>query len=115
MKKLAVLLMGLLFITGIRAQTNQRATGQTDIKQTQHSCYTMKDGKLMHCMGIKMEEQKTNVTLKEGTVITTQGEVTRATKDIAPVMLENGQCIDLTGTIGDYAKMHVPKTPDLVK
>ena len=110
MKKLIMLMASILFTTALMAQADQKATGQIDVRPSHDACYTMKDGVLMHIVGDKMEVQKTNVKLAEGTTITTNGNVTRGTKDSEPFTLRSGQCIDMKGKIGDYAKLHPPKT-----
>lgn len=109
MKKLMVLMVSVLFTAGAMAQTEQTTTKQTTTtteKSTTkaHECYMMKEGALIHCMGDKSEAQKTNVTLRNGTKITTTGEV--ITSDGKTMAVANGQCIDMKGMVGDCDKMH---------
>lgn len=64
----------------------------------------MKEGKLMRCLGTSAVPQTTDVTLKNGTMITTAGAVTM--KDGTTATMTDGQCISLGGKIGDCEKMH---------
>lgn len=101
-----------LFTISAIAQTEQKSTTTTKQSTTTttdkstmkgHESYMMKDGTLMHCVGDKTETQKTNVTLKNGTRITTTGEV--ITSDGKTSALANGQCVDMKGMVGDCDKM----------
>lgn len=76
---------------------------QKDTLKPTH-CYTMMKGAMMHCMGAKSEIMKKDVTLMNGTTITTKGEVT--TKSGTKSILTNGKAIDVNGKIGDFDKMH---------
>lgn len=102
----------ILFTIGAMAQAEQTTTGnkQKTSDNAGSECYEMKDNMLMHCWGEKSEVQKTNVTLKNGTKVSTKGEVTMA--DGKTQMLTNGQCIDIKGMIGDCNKMHVDMKHD---
>ena len=106
MKKLFMLPAIVLFTSAVFAQADKKMETQPQpaAKKMSHQCYMMKDGAIMHCMGDKSEAQKTDVKLKNGTMISTKGEVTM--KDGKKSMLANGQCIDLHGMIGDCEKMH---------
>ena len=64
----------------------------------------MKDGAMVHCMGSKGEPMTKDVTLKNGIVISTSGEVTM--KNGTKSKLNNGQAVDMNGKIGDFEKMH---------
>lgn len=112
MRKLMVLMVTVLFTTGVMAQTEQKSTTTTKETTTTtdkttvkgHECYMMKEGTLIHCMGDKAEAQRTNVTLRNGTKITTTGEV--ITSDGKTMAVANGQCVDMKGMVGDCDKMH---------
>lgn len=112
MKKLLVIAAAIMVTTAVFAQNDKKAetTGTPAAaapaaeKKMAHDCYMMKDNALMHCMGSKMEPQKADVKLKNGTTVTANGSVMNA--DGSKAMLANGQCIDMMGKIGDYEKMH---------
>jgi hypothetical protein len=73
-----------------------------------HGCYMMKDNKLMHMKGDAMTPVKSDVKLKNGTMISTKGEITA--KDGTKSMLANGQCCDMSGHVGDCDKMKASMT-----
>lgn len=64
--------------------------------------YMMKDGKLMHFNGENCDTVKSEIALKNGTVVTPQGEVKQKSGKVA--QLKNGQCISLTGGVGNCGK-----------
>src|SRR4051794_16322046 len=110
MKNLLLVIAVALFTTAAFAQDAQadkkaeaKPATTTEKKMATH-CYAMQNGAMMHCMGSKAEPMTKDVTLKNGTKVTTKGEIT--TKDGKKSMLANGQCIDVHGTVGDYNKMH---------
>ena len=107
MKKLMMLIIIAFFTVAAMAQTDADTAveNQEEKAIVPHSCYRMLDGKLMHCMGDKEELQKTNITLKNGTKITTDGDM--HFKDGKKSKLESGQCIDSKGDVGNYNKMHI--------
>lgn len=105
MKKLITLIAVALFATASFAQDKAEKPADTKASgKMKHECYAMKDGGLMHCMGVNAEPQKSNVTLKNGTVVTPDGVV--KTKDGQETKMENGQCISMMGSIGDCGEMH---------
>ncbi len=111
MKKLLLLIVTVVFSTGVFAQTtpatkmdSKSASTATTDKTMKTHCYAMKDGAMMHCMGSKAEPMAKDATLKNGTMVSTAGVVT--TKDGKKTTLSNGQCIDVNGKIGDFDKMH---------
>ena len=119
MKKLLTLIVVALFTTATFAQETKseaKPVMKSEMKM-KHECYMMKDGVLMHCMGERAEAQKIPVTLKSGTVISPKGEIKM--KDGKSIMLENGQCMSMMGSIGDCEKMHAymksDKMPEHVK
>ena len=69
-----------------------------------HECYMMKDGALMHCMGDNAVAQKTEVKLRNGSMISPDGIM--KTEDGQSTKLQNGQCVLLNGVLGDCEKMH---------
>jgi hypothetical protein len=118
MKKMLTLMAAVCFAMTTFAQDTKTETPaqtqQTDKKSTtttttttktgSHECYKMIDNQLIHCMGEKTEPQKSDVKLKNGTMVTTSGVV--VTKDGTKTQLENGQCVSMMGSIGDCEKMH---------
>ena len=101
MKTLLIAIFAVLFSTSAFAQAEKQTKPAP--KMTTH-CYNMKNGAMMHCMGTKEEPMTKDATLKNGTRVTTKGEVTM--KDGKKTTLTNGKAIDANGTIGDYDKMH---------
>src|SRR5258705_3726583 len=107
MKKLFVIAAAVMVSTAVFAQNEKKTeTAGTPStakpaaeKKMAHECYMMKDNALMHCMGAKDMPQKTEVKLKNGTVITQKGEIIAA--DGTHSMLANGQCIDMNGKVED--------------
>jgi hypothetical protein len=101
MKKLMSLIVCLMFTTAMVAQT----TNSSDQATTNpgHEYYMLKDGKLYHSMGDKSTAVTESVTLKNGTMISTTGEVTM--KDGSKQTLTADQCISLSGRIGACADM----------
>ena len=76
---------------------------------THHDYYMMKEGKLMHFSGEKMQAQKSVVKFNNGTSMTADGTIT--SKEGKTSKLENGQCITTAGVIGDCAKMTKESVP----
>ena len=107
MKKLIVMFTAVFLMTATFAVAQAEkpaAAKSTGEKKMATHCYTMKDGAMMTCMGKSAEPMKSDVTLKNGTKVSTKGEVTM--KDGKTSMLTNGQCIDMSGKVGDFDKMH---------
>ena len=117
MKKLITFAIALFSITAFAQDSKMEKKATTQNVKYAHECYWMKDGTMIHCMGEKNEPMKANVTLKNGTVISTAGSI--KTKDGNTTKIENGQCVTLMGSIGDCEKMHVKPDkatmPDQVK
>jgi len=109
MKKLFIAIIAVAFSTVALAQTPEKKAdakpAASEKKTTDNThCYSMKDGAMMHCMGTTAEPMKKDVTLKNGTTVSTKGVVVM--KDGKKAMLKNGECIDVNGKIGDFDKMH---------
>src|SRR5437868_5634982 len=110
MKKLFLLIATVAFATGVFAQAgttdkkmDSKPAMSTDKKMTH--CYAMKDGAMLHCWGKDGHEAMTSdATLKNGTKVSTSGEVTM--KDGKKTQLKNGQCILANGKIEDFDKAH---------
>jgi hypothetical protein len=107
MKNILALILAVFFTSALAAQ--DKSTQKADMKKSEttvvkHECYMMKDNTLMHCLGDKAEAQKTAVTLKNGTVINTDGTVRTATGETSK--LQNGECVDLGGAQQDCETMH---------
>jgi hypothetical protein len=102
MKKLLTLIVVTLFATATFAQDKMKRDEAASAYK--HECYMMQKGNLMHCMGDKTEVQKTEVKLKDGTVLSTTGEYKM--KDGRTGKLENGTCMTAMGKVGDCEKMH---------
>lgn len=114
MKKLLALFTAAVFFTAFcaQAQTEKKTEtktppAKTAETKTQHSDYAMMDGKMMHCMGAKQEPMTKDVTLKNGTTVSMNGEV--KTKDGKTTMLKNGWCVDMHGKVGPMDEMHNTK------
>jgi hypothetical protein len=109
MKKLFIICAAVMVSTATFAQTEKKATittsTTTSTVETKNPTdyYMLKDGALLYYRGTDAQPQQTNVTLKNGTVISTNGEVTL--KSGAKVTIPNNQCIDSNGKIGDCDKM----------
>jgi uncharacterized protein YdeI (BOF family) len=111
MKKLILAIAVAAFSTATfaQAQTDKKMETKpaqgSEAKMTSPHCYTMKDNAMMECWGAKAQAMKKDATLKNGTMVSTKGEVTM--KDGKKSVLTNGQCIMANnGMIGDFAKMH---------
>lgn len=75
-----------------QAQPEQQAQQQKDV-------YVFKNTKMWEVKSGKIAEMTKEVTLENGTIIKTTGEV--VTKDGATTALKDGQYIDLEGKIGE--------------
>src|SRR5438105_13167648 len=107
MKKLFVILKVVVFSTvSVFAQATKMESKDTkkDAKMEQKDtkmsadkthCYAMINGKMSHCTKTAGDPMTTDVTLKNGTKVSTTGEVTM--KDGKKMMLKEGQCIDMEG------------------
>jgi hypothetical protein len=109
MKKLLIAIVAVVFSSAVLAQApastpEKKAEMKPAMEKMSTHCYAMKDGAMTHCMGTKGEPMSKDVTLKNGTMVSTKGEIT--TKDGKKSMLANGQCIDVNGKVGDFDKMH---------
>lgn len=113
MKKFISLMIVALFATASFAQDNKydaKPDVMADLKMS-HECYMMKKGVLFHCTGTDAKAFKENVTLKNGTVLSANGDVKQ--KDGSTSKLSDGQCVSLMGGIGSCEEMHaVPKEVD---
>ena len=101
MKKLILALAVVISTVGFVSANQSKVNVKSVIVGATH-CYTMKGGAMYACLGATMEPMKANVTLANGTVVTTKGEV--ITRDGKRTALINGQCVDLNGNIADSAK-----------
>jgi len=110
MKKLFVILTAVVFSTvTVFAQATKTETKETkkDAKESKMEtkadnthCYAMINGKMSHCTKTAGDPMTKDVTLKNGTMVSTKGEVTM--KDGKKMMLKEGQCIDMEGKVGDF-------------
>src|SRR5438876_3497202 len=104
MKKIIGVIVAVMFSAAMfaQAQTDKKVNtkpAQTTQKKMATHCYAMKAGVMMNCMSSKEEAMAKDATLKNGTMVSTKGEVTM--KDGKKTMLANGQCITMDGKIGD--------------
>lgn len=104
MKKLLVLLVTVLFTSGVFAMKPATTKMETKPLTMKTHCYAMKDGVMVRCVGPKTEPMTKNAILKNGATVSTSGQVTM--KDGKKIMLANGQCIVMSGKIGNFDKMH---------
>jgi hypothetical protein len=114
MKKILLFILPVLMSSALFAQTTKTATtvkSETETATTTgHECYMMKDQTLVHCMGPTSNTQKTEVKLTNGTRIYPTGVV--LTADGKKSQLANGECVDMSGNIGDCEKMHASLKQD---
>lgn len=107
MKKLLLAAIAGMVSLGVFAQ---EAPEKMD-KHKMKDCVMMKDGKMMAVKDGKWMDMDHDMTMDNGTVVSTTGEVKM--KDGSTKMLENGQCVYMNGEIGmmkDKMKMKKKKS-----
>ena len=62
----------------------------------------MINGKMSHCIKTAGDPMTKDVTLKNGTKVSTTGEVTM--KDGKKMMLKEGQCVDMEGKVSQFSE-----------
>lgn len=95
---------GLLFAQTTQKKMESKAAQPEMKHDMKHECYMMKEHAVMHCTGNDATLQKTSVKLKNGSVLTADGKLTNE-KGVS-TLLKDGQCVMLSGEIGDYEAMH---------
>jgi len=95
--------------TPAAAQTkaSDQAVTPTRAADQKHSAtmhYTWMNGKLMNCKGETAEPQTADVKLKDGSTVTTKGEIIG--KDGKKTMMKNGECVDMNGKVMDHKMAH---------
>ena len=106
MKKLMSLVIVALFSSATFAQDNKMEAAPANAPtKMKHECYMMKEGALMHCMGEKAEAQQSEVKLRNGSIIFPDGTIKSEKGEASK--LENGQCIAMTGIVGNCEEMHM--------
>ena len=106
MKKLFAMIAVFAISTAMFAQvqTEKKMETKQATAKAAHSDYAMMNGKMTHCMGDRHEPMMKDVTLKNGTLISTNGEV--ITKGGKKTMMKDGQCINMSGKMGTMEEMH---------
>lgn len=105
MKKLMSLVIVALFSSATFAQESKMQSAPANAPtKMRHECYMMKEGALMHCMGEKAEAQQSEVKLRNGSIVFPDGTVKSEKGEASK--LEDGQCIALTGVVGNCDEMH---------
>ena len=106
MKKFILLAAACMFSAAAMSQVEKTEAAENPAADhpAGHECYMMKSKALMHCNGKSAEAQNTDVKLENGMVITRSGNIIKTNGE--KVMMKDGQCIDLSGMVGDCAEMH---------
>jgi uncharacterized protein YdeI (BOF family) len=111
MKKLLLVAIACMVSLGVFAQDSTGKMSKMHGKMK--DCVMMKDGKMMAVKDGKWMDMDQDMTMENGTVVTTTGEVKM--KDGTSKTLENGQCVYMNGDIGmmkDKMKMKKKKTSE---
>jgi|SRR6185312_5839558 len=101
MKKVFLAMIGAALSFGAFAQdsTSTSTTSPTEQTQQQHKdMYVFKNSKMWAVKNGNITAMADNVTLSDGTVVKTTGEITKDGKTEA---LKDGQYIDVDGNIGE--------------
>lgn len=113
MKILSLLVIAFAISFSASAQTNMDTTAhhrthhQYSKTSMNHERYMMKDGKLMMDKNGKKTDVTKDVTLSNGTTITTDGKVTW--KNGKTQTLHNGEVIDMNGKIHNWNSSNTHK------
>lgn len=99
MKKLFLLFMAFAFTSGMYAQTG---TMKKQMPKKDH--VMMKDGKMCTMMSGKKMDMEKDMTMSNGTMVSTTGKVTM--KDGKTMMMKNGDMMDMDGMMGKHKMMH---------
>jgi len=100
MKTLSLLIVAFALSFSVSAQTSSSTTNsktQSGYHNANHENYVLKDGKLMQWKDHKENTVTQDVTLSNGTMISTDGKVTW--KDGKSQTLTDGQMVDMNGKI----------------
>lgn len=101
MKNLCLLLMAFALSIGASAQTksdtSHSKTHHHEYSQKTHEMYFLKDGKLMMSKNGTKSDVNQEVTLSNGTTISTDGKITW--KDGKTAMLKNGEWVNMDGKV----------------
>jgi uncharacterized protein with beta-barrel porin domain len=107
MKTLSLLIVAFALSFSVSAQTTKKdsthAKTHSEYHHANHEMYVLKDGKLMEWKNGKESAVMQEVTLPNGTTITTDGKVTW--KDGKSQTLTNGQMVEMNGKIRDKKGM----------
>lgn len=108
MKKLTVLFTFILFAIALQAQNNSgdlSLVAQTldQGKMNKKDCVMMKNGKMLMMKDGKTIDMNGDVTLNDGSVVSTNGTVKM--KDGTTKMLKNGDSVDMNGNWERMDKM----------
>jgi len=105
MKKLIIALAVVLSSAAVVSAHGTKSAGKSSVVVAATHCYVMKDAAMYICDGKALAPMKEDITLSNGTLVSYKGVV--KTKAGAVSNLASGQCITVTGVIGDYAKTHM--------
>lgn|GEM_PF-1815469 len=113
MKKILTAVMALFITTGlVQAQDQNKSSSATPAatqpaaaKCDMKNCCMMKDGKLVQMKDGKEIAMTEDVKLGNGTLVHKDGSMD--TKDGKKMMLKDGECIDMNGTMG---RVRLPRT-----
>ncbi len=91
---------------GIDYMDNTNATPQSAKvpENLKKDCCAMLDNKMMCIKNDKKSAMESDVTLKNGTVVTTNGAVKKGAKVI---QLKNGECIDMDGNVKEFKQPNI--------
>ena len=101
MKKVFLVMIGAALSFGAFAQDTTTTSTTSPTEQTQHQqkdMYVFKNSKMWAVKNGNIAAMTDDVTLSDGTVVKTTGEVTKSGKTEA---LKDGQYIDVDGNIGE--------------
>lgn len=99
---------GALMFAMLCLTSNQIVAQNKIAVSVMQDCCMMKDGKMMQLKDGHLTKMKKPVFLDNGTKIKRNGVC--VLPDRTRVRMKEGNCIDLTGKIGDCAAMDKPKT-----
>lgn len=86
------------------------ASAQVKMKQKQEVCYLMKKGKMVEVKDGKETPLKSEVTLKNGTVVMPNGHCKM--KDGKSRMMKDGECMHEDGKVSEHADHDQKKETD---
>ncbi|MEO7463422.1 MAG: DUF6799 domain-containing protein [Ferruginibacter sp.] len=102
-KTMATVFASLLML--VMSFTANNSFAQTKTKSAMmKDCCMMKDGKMMVMKDGKSMPMKKDMTMKNGTMVMTNGECTM--KDGKKMMMKEGHCMEMSGKMGECSMMN---------